>query len=84
MSEINPEIGKPLTHWRLPFVVWTSETIDKGFGLSWRNQTPDELLNAAATTAAYGSIRTSNLLFNAALLKEDAIKHGINLEDKLP
>lgn len=60
-----------------------SENLDRGIGLSWRNATLDDLLDWSIFYNVPDNQYRSRLCFDAALLKEDAIKNGINLEDKL-
>lgn len=83
MSLINPL--NPLVHHTLMIQEGQidSELLDWALGLTWRNLPVDDLLVNAVTLGAYGAHAASRTLFNAALLKEDAINNGINLEDKL-
>jgi hypothetical protein len=87
MSIVNPDIGKTLVHHSMTIddALIHSRLVDYGIGLSWRNASTEHLLKTAAYWELKGGpfMPVARLLFNAAILKEDAIKNGINLEDKL-
>lgn len=83
MSEC-PEFH-PLTHHTLMVNEGQidSKLLDIRLGLSWRNQSVDDMLEWACVYEEGDCPEIAKACLNAALLKENAIKNGINLEDRI-